>query len=824
MMATIFSGLSVFAANTIYNSARFTATFDHTTSGVTTVKAGNQLTVTVDLAVYNSTDVLSNNAVVANGGLGIEYDKSNFTLIKSSPAVETQNYTKLNGVGGDASAYTDDLTVDSTDASYGTIGDGTNKMSRTTIYYSDMTAPILNLHSGSFVSFTFEVSANATAGNYNFRFSGSKYSTTAGATFGKPITNGKVTATTGNTITQTQFNTNNTSTKTTVGAISYSDATVTIEPSYVASSVKTISGFTLSGVAGTINDTNSTIAVTVPYETDLTNLTPTVSLTDSKSSVSPLSGVAQDFSTAKHYIVTAEDHSTKDYTVTVSKSAKLTPTFSLAITQATKAFDLTINNTSAGSLYQVWVQEQYAAGGTYWRLVQAYGALSAGSAHVTWTGSADSILKDNFSITVRVKGGGDVDEYTTTYSAKAANLLRINNIKVDGKVPSSAVFKAVGSHAVFAVSADMGGDSTGIMYDYYLNGVLFAQNAGANFDWTIPAGQKAGTFTVKVIAYKASGETDSAAVNLSIFNLAQKSPWLAAANPITITGVLNAGQSFTVHLNDDAVQNSGVSNIVHKMQIGEAYAPATTIFTNSLPVTLGSGIYEIIAGVKDSNSATNTDNATTQIKVKRSGSPIYFSGIAVTKKGSPLAEAGYSSLAKGDALTFTASSNGTKYSFWRLDKSGWNIIRAWDSSNVCPWTPAQNGNYTIEVRVKADDSGSYEDVKDFNFVVGKPAIDTAWPAGKLGISLVTNPDKTVTLSATGVSLDSNPTTEYKFAYTRGTWYQPITGYSLSNTTTWMPNRLTPGTQYTVTLYVKDVTSDGFYDAMTTATYTVPGVS
>jgi hypothetical protein len=92
--------------------------------------------------------------------------------------------------------------------------------------------------------------------------------------------------------------------------------TVTIAPD-TRSTAKAITGFTLSGVNGTINETDHTIVVTLPYGTSVTSLTPTVTASE-KATVSPLSGTAQSFASSVVYTVTAENDSTQDYTVTVT--------------------------------------------------------------------------------------------------------------------------------------------------------------------------------------------------------------------------------------------------------------------------------------------------------------------------------------------------------------------------------------------------------------------------------------------------------------------------------------------------------------------------
>jgi hypothetical protein len=67
-------------------------------------------------------------------------------------------------------------------------------------------------------------------------------------------------------------------------------------------------------VNGAISGNN--ITVTVPNIVNLTTLSPTI--THNGKSISPASGVEQDFTNPIHYTVTAEDNTTKNYTVTVT--------------------------------------------------------------------------------------------------------------------------------------------------------------------------------------------------------------------------------------------------------------------------------------------------------------------------------------------------------------------------------------------------------------------------------------------------------------------------------------------------------------------------
>jgi|GEM_PF-1542648 hypothetical protein len=99
---------------------------------------------------------------------------------------------------------------------------------------------------------------------------------------------------------------------------------------------------------GTITGTN--IAISVPFGTDLTNIVPTIGISE-KATISPASGLARNFSSPVTYIVTAEDGVTETvYTVTVTvldpkevviSAFEVNGAVSVAIDQATKA--ITIN-------------------------------------------------------------------------------------------------------------------------------------------------------------------------------------------------------------------------------------------------------------------------------------------------------------------------------------------------------------------------------------------------------------------------------------------------------------------------------------------------
>ncbi len=76
---------------------------------------------------------------------------------------------------------------------------------------------------------------------------------------------------------------------------------------------KEITEFSVAGVLGTISGTN--ISVTLPYGSSVDSLTP--SITSTGASINPSASIAQDFSDAVTYTVTAADSTHQDYLVTV---------------------------------------------------------------------------------------------------------------------------------------------------------------------------------------------------------------------------------------------------------------------------------------------------------------------------------------------------------------------------------------------------------------------------------------------------------------------------------------------------------------------------
>jgi NHL repeat len=114
----------------------------------------------------------------------------------------------------------------------------------------------------------------------------------------------------------------------TVTAADGSTASYTMTITVASSSSKAITAFSFASppVTGVINENAKTIAVTVPYGTDVTALVATFTTTGASvkvGSTEQVSGVtANNFTNPVIYTVTAADGSTASYTVTVSRAAQ----------------------------------------------------------------------------------------------------------------------------------------------------------------------------------------------------------------------------------------------------------------------------------------------------------------------------------------------------------------------------------------------------------------------------------------------------------------------------------------------------------------------
>ena len=176
------------------------------------------------------------------------------------------------------------------------------------------------------------------------------------------------------------------------------------------SSEKDITEFSIEGTAGVISGTN--ISITMAYGTSVTSLIPTIKISD-KASVSPASGVAQDFTSPVTYTVTAEDGSTKVYIATVTDAlsdAKDITAFSLegetAIIVGTNIYVSVANGTVVTSLTPALLTH------TGTSISPLATASQDFTSQVTYTVTAADSSTKTYTVTVKVGKAGDKATFT----------------------------------------------------------------------------------------------------------------------------------------------------------------------------------------------------------------------------------------------------------------------------------------------------------------------------------------------------------------------------------------------------------------------------
>ena len=159
------------------------------------------------------------------------------------------------------------------------------------------------------------------------------------------------------------------------------DWEVTVTVASALSNENDILSFEINGqLSSTINANAATVDVVMPYGTDLSSLTPTITVS-AGATIDPASGVAQDFTNPVTYTVTAQDSSTKTWTVTVTvQDIPLTSIYSIQYTtdasgdsplkgQQVRTKGIVTALKTGSTTFNMWLQDSAKA----WNGVYVYG-------------------------------------------------------------------------------------------------------------------------------------------------------------------------------------------------------------------------------------------------------------------------------------------------------------------------------------------------------------------------------------------------------------------------------------------------------------------
>ncbi len=344
--------------------------------------------------------------------------------------------------------------------------------------------------------------------------------------------------------------------------------TVRVTKSAAQSSEKAILTYSINEVDATIDANAYTVAVTLPYDTDLTALVATFTVSPGASAkvaeVAQVSGTtANDFTAAVVYVVTAEDGSTQNWTVTVSTEAPLTGKDILTYTIA--EVDATVNATD----HSVTATLPYGTDVT--ALVATFTLSEEATAKVVDVEQVSGTTANDFTnpvvYTVTAQDGTTQD-WTVTIALGAASSEAFVTSTVytvddtEGTITAVpygttlAAFKAnitPANYATFEVyQADGTTVATGLETGYKLT--VTAQDEVANKTYTITVAEPSSSdlFFSEYIEGSSNNKAieiynpTGASVDLSIYSVKLSpngDPW---GTPQALTGTLASGEVFVI--------------------------------------------------------------------------------------------------------------------------------------------------------------------------------------------------------------------------------------------------------------------------------------
>jgi hypothetical protein len=507
----------------------------------------------------------------------------------------------------------------------------------------------------------------------------------------------------------------------------------------------------------------------------------------------------------------------------------------VSLTKLAEGFKVNIKGWAANYKYQIWSYQKITSDMfssetvSQWILSKPYTVGSSGAAESDGSISfniADFVSPDsNYTIAVRITDadGKYLGEIRDSYTPAEVSEVKISKVLVDGKYSTGIEIREITTGAAMNFTV-IGNNVAGTVYSAKVleSGTSLTAISANEFNWDISS-LTAGTYTLQFTASNGmTSDTKNITVHLysldtgihygNISDLAFSAtddtilPKTMAVNPVFTNGsfyysVCEPGRKpiFTSGLFAPAdsihytftkygiYQVSGFVNREYEVRIGDYYDDG---FIKNFIV---------------SRSQTGTSSATLNSNVDI-GNPVD----------------------KGTQIIFTANASiagigqtPVQYSFWRYDAKGYALVKDWSSDNTLNWTPARVGTYTIEIRAKGADAGSYEVAKSVKVTVTDTIDQTAQGVvisineSELNANAQARVPITIKAEATSENMEG---LLYKFNIADSAMgVKTVQNYSANQECIWTPRKA--GT-YTISVLVKSDASFGAYDAVKTFTVTV----
>ncbi len=360
----------------------------------------------------------------------------------------------------------------------------------------------------------------------------------------------------------------------TVTAQDGSQIQYTVSVTTAASSAKSIDSFSINGVAGTI--TGTAITMVLPAGTNLASLSPVIAFTGA--SISPNSGVAQNFSGPVVYTVTAQDGSEIQYTVSVTTAAS-----------SAKSIDSFSINGVAGTITGTAITMVLPAGTN----------LASLSPVIAFTGasiSPNSGVAQNFSgpvvYTVTAQDGSEI-QYTVSVTTAASSTKTIDSFSING-IAGTITGTAI------ALSVPNGTNVSALVPSITFTGASLSPNSGVAQNFSAP------------VIYTVTAQDGSEAqytVTVTVLPPTNQAP-TAVASANVLTGSAPLTVNFTGDQSSDPDAGDTISYLWNYDDGGNSNVSANPSYTFGTP-----GTYNVTLTVTDNGTPQLNDTAQLTITV-----------------------------------------------------------------------------------------------------------------------------------------------------------------------------------------------------------------
>ena len=427
------------------------------------------------------------------------------------------------------------------------------------------------------------------------------------------------------------------------------------------------------------------------------------------------------------------------------------------------------------------------------------------------------------SIKIQDENGNYIGELKDSYTPEIVGIAAISKVLVDGTATFSNETKEIKTGASVALKIEGINSDT---YSVTMNGsVLFPASSNNTFTWDISDKQPGKYRLVFTAKNTTSGSTFNKTVEFTLYSK-QSNINYGLINDMTAEGLYTANQ-FKVTLAPQIVNGD-----YFYYSIGEA--GRTPIFTSSMLPTGASfekifntnmyGIYTVYSYVKRAGSESYDDGFITTINNNNRGGgtiamDVFADDVPINTATPVSLTKGTSVVIKGIATIGNLTQENIQYSFWRYDAQGYFLVKDWSSSNTLEWTPARVGSYTIQVRAKGADAGSYEILKSINVDVSTgeiaQGVDISINEAELNANATAR--QPIVINATATASNGDPLLYKFYVADKNMGTTMLQQYSPIQSCQWTPRKA--GT-YTISVLVKNSASFGKYDAVKSYTITV----